>query len=31
MGSVFRLASSTKGWTETVIHSFGGANDGYQP
>ncbi len=30
-GTVFRLARSGSGWTETVLHSFQGQSDGYWP
>jgi uncharacterized repeat protein (TIGR03803 family) len=30
-GTVFELSPSLGGWTETVIHSFGGVNDGEFP
>ncbi len=30
-GSVYQLTPSAGGWTETMIHSFGGSGDGTQP
>lgn len=30
-GTVFELTPSGDGWTEKVLHSFQGGNDGYQP
>jgi uncharacterized repeat protein (TIGR03803 family) len=30
-GTVFELKHTTKGWTETVLHSFGASGDGSQP
>jgi len=30
-GTVFRLTKSKKGWTEKVLHSFGGSGDGSYP
>ncbi len=30
-GSVYQLTPSSGGWTETMIHSFGGTGDGTQP
>jgi uncharacterized repeat protein (TIGR03803 family) len=31
VGTVYELTHSTKGWTETVIHSFAGGSDGSTP
>jgi len=31
MGAVFQLTPSTVGWTETVLYSFTGGLDGYEP
>ncbi len=31
IGIIFRLKLSSKGWVETILHSFGGANDGGLP
>jgi uncharacterized repeat protein (TIGR03803 family) len=31
VGVVFRLSKSSSGWTETVLHSFGGGGDGRYP
>ena len=30
-GTVFELTHTTKGWTETILHSFGASGDGSQP
>jgi uncharacterized repeat protein (TIGR03803 family) len=30
-GTVFELSPGSNGWTETVLHSFGGSNDGTYP
>jgi uncharacterized repeat protein (TIGR03803 family) len=30
-GTVFELKHTTKGWTETILHSFGASGDGSQP
>ena len=30
-GTVFELTHTTKGWTETILHSFGAGGDGSQP
>jgi uncharacterized repeat protein (TIGR03803 family) len=30
-GTVFELKHTTKGWTETILHSFGTSGDGSQP
>jgi uncharacterized repeat protein (TIGR03803 family) len=30
-GTVFELKHTTKGWTETILHSFGANGDGSQP
>lgn len=30
-GTVFELSPGANGWTETVLHSFGGTNDGAYP
>jgi uncharacterized repeat protein (TIGR03803 family) len=31
LGVVFRLSKSSSGWTETVLHNFGGGGDGRYP
>jgi len=31
MGAVFELMPSNGGWSETILHSFTGGNDGYGP
>src|SRR5215469_15634533 len=30
-GTVFKLTPTKKGWTETILHSFGASGDGSQP
>ena len=30
-GTVFKLTHTSKGWTETILHSFGASQDGSQP
>jgi uncharacterized repeat protein (TIGR03803 family) len=30
-GTVFKLTHTKKGWTETILHSFGASQDGSQP